>query len=338
MAVVRALDELGHDVEAFYWCNYFNSREPLLHFWKRIQNKFLLGPAIFKINADLVQVVARFRPDLVFIYRGTHILASTINAIKQSAPGCVVFGYNNDDPFAEGHSPFLWRHFLKSTPSYDLMFAYRHHNIGEYLSIGAKRAELLRSWYLPWSNCPVVLDDSDRARYECDVVFAGHFEDDGRLQLLEKIVSSGFSLRLYGPPGEWDRLIEKSPILNHIAPIRQIWGDEYNKAISGAKIALCFLSKLNRDTYTRRCFELPAMGTLLLSEYSNDLASLYSEGEEAEFFRSSDELLFKISKYIKNEKDRCRIAGNGKKRVVDDGHDIFSRMSYVLSFSNGIPD
>ena len=331
VAVTQAFRKLGHKVESFYWCAYFVSQKPLTRFILRAQNKFLLGPALKKLNSDLVKLAVKVRPDIVFIYRGTHIFSKTIHAIKNSAPNCVILGYNNDDPFAEGHSRILWRHFMESIPSYDLIFAYREHNLSEFREFGAKHIELLRSWYLPWASHPVKCEEAEGPLYECDIVFIGHFENDGRLELLEEIALNGFDLRLYGPPYEWNSLLMKSPVLKHLAPVRLIWGEDYNKAICGAKIALCFFSKLNRDTYTRRCFEIPATETLLLSEYSDDLASIYMEGKEADFFRNSEELILKISRYIGDDDLRLRVAAGGRERVVCDGHDIFSRMEYVLS-------
>ena len=124
----------------------------------------------------------------------------------------------------------------------------------------------------------------------------------------------------------------KSVVLKHLAPVHLVWNEDYKKALCGAKIALCFFSKLNRDTYTRRCFEIPATGTLLLSEYSDDLASLYQEGEEADFFKNKEEMIQKIKLYLGNDDLRSRVAVNGNQRAIIDGHDIFSRMAKVLDF------
>lgn len=124
----------------------------------------------------------------------------------------------------------------------------------------------------------------------------------------------------------------KSVILKHLAPVHLVWNEDYNKALCGAKIALCFFSKLNRDTYTRRCFEIPAAGTLLLSEYSDDLASLYQAGEEADMFKTKQEMIQKINLYLDNDDLRSRVAANGNQRAIIDGHDIVSRMAKVLDF------
>jgi spore maturation protein CgeB len=122
--------------------------------------------------------------------------------------------------------------------------------------------------------------------------------------------------------------------LHHLAPVRQVWGENYNKALCGAKVALCFLSKLNQDTYTRRCFEIPATKTMLLSEHSDDLATLYREGVEAEFFRSGDELIAKLHRYVADEALRRSVAEAGYRRVVADGHDVISRMRQVINWVN----
>ncbi len=332
VAVVEAFKKLGHQVEAFYWQNYFNSQNSVERLWKRIQNKFLFGPTLNKINTGLLNTAKKYNPKLIFIYRGTHIYPETITAIKQELPDCVMYGYNNDDPFAKGHPPWLWRHFLKSVSQYDLVFAYRHHNLDDFKKIGVRRVELLRSWFLPDQNHPVILTKNEKATYECDVVFIGHYENDGRLEYLEEIVRNGYKLRLFGPDYEWNHLLAKSKILKHLAPVHLVWNEDYNKALCGAKIALCFFSKLNRDTYTRRCFEIPATKTLLLAEYSDDLSSLYQAGEEADFFQNKEEMIRKIKLYLGNDSLRKCVSKNGNQRVITDGHDIVSRMEKVIDF------
>ncbi len=332
-SVYQAFQKLGHEVSKFGWQDYFKSDKGAFDkLNKRIQNRFLIGPIIWKLNQDLVKAATECAPDVLFVYRGTHITAATLKKIKKRLPTVTLVGYNNDDPFAKGHPYSLWRTFFKAVPVYDLMLAYRHHNVDDFLRIGAQRAELLRSWYFPERNHPVVLAAEDKPKYECDVVFIGHHEADDRKQYLEEVVRQGFKLRLFGPGYDWDPILKDSPELQSQIPVRLMWGEDYNKALCGAKVVLCFLSKLNRDTYTRRCFEIPATGTLMLSEYTDDLASLYKPGEEADFFKSKDELIEKLRLYIENDELRQTVAANGYKRVTEDGHDVVSRMKQVLEW------
>jgi len=330
VAVVEAFKQLGHQVESFYWQAYFSAANVLFLQWHLTQNKFLIGPTIKKLNKDLIKKAVQFSPDLIFIYRGTHITSNTIIEIRRNLPNSLVYGYNNDDPFSKEHPPWLWRNFLESVPVYDIVFAYRHHNLDDFTKMGAKRVELLRSWFIPSKNNPISLTGQEKEIYDCDVIFIGHFEDDGRLDCLEEIARLGIKLHLFSPPYGWNHRLEKSAVLKHLAPVRPVWNEEYNKALCGAKIALCFFSKLNRDTYTRRCFEIPATQTLLLSEYSSDLASIYRAGEEADFFKDKEDLIKKIQLYLGNDSLRSRVALNGFKRVNKDGHDIVSRMKKVL--------
>jgi spore maturation protein CgeB len=329
-AVLSALVELKHEAQEFSWHHYYISNNRIKRLFKKIQNKFIIGPMLKKINKDLLKVVNNFNPDLMFFYRGTHILPSTLVEIKKLSPKIILVGYNNDDPFAAGHPSSLWRHFLKGVPLYDLILGYRHHNLKDFTQIGAKRVGLMRSWYFPSRNHPVKLSNDDEKRYGCDVVFIGHYENDFRKQYLEEVVRSGFSLKIFGPGYEWDKILKNSPELKSQIPVNLVWGEEYNKALCGAKVGLCFLSKLNRDTYTRRCFEIPATKTMMLSEYTDDLASLFQEGHDADFFRSKDQLIEKIRLYVENEDLRKVVAGNGNKRVKNDGHDVVSRIKDLL--------
>lgn len=331
-AVLKAFKVLGHEVLKFSWHDYFKAGNRLDAFNKKFQNRFITGPIVWRLNQDLIRAAAGFSPDMVFVYRGTHITAATLKKLKQQHPGATLVGYNNDDPFAAGHHYSLWKHFLKAVPEYDLMLAYRHHNLDDFLGIGAKRVELLRSWYFPERNHPVTLTDEEKEKYECDVVFVGHYEADFRKSYLEELVRQGYRLKLFGPGYDWDPVLMKSPELSHLVPVRLVWGEEYNKALCGAKMALCFLSKHNRDTYTRRCFEIPATGTLMLSERTADLASLFDEGSEADYFSSREEMMEKVRLYLGDEARRQKVADSGYKRVLSDGHDVVSRMRQLLGW------
>lgn len=332
----QALRALGHDVDGFKWFSYFSEKQErtatIGNFLKRAQNKYVCGPLLTQVNQDFQDRAKALRPQMIFIYRGTHITARTIRAIKAELPGVVVVGYNNDDPFAPSQPSYLWRHFLASVPEYDLVLAYRHRNLKEFVAVGAKRVELLRSWYVPGRNYPMAVTPDQQQSFACDVVFVGHFEPDSRLEYLEAIVQAGFRLRLFGPAKYWNQPLRNSEVLRHLAPVRMVWGEDYNRALCGAKVALCFLSKLNRDTYTRRCFEIPASGALLLSEHSDDLAGMYREGQEADYFRNKDEMLEKISLYVSDEGRRRAVAEAGHVRVRADGHDVESRMRQVIAW------
>jgi hypothetical protein len=341
-AVFQAFLKLGHECHKFSWHEYFKpaSRPTLIKsveiFSKKFQNKYIFGPIINSINNDLILYADQHRPDIIFIYRGTHIKPGTLRTIKKLLPETVIMGYNNDDPFAQGHPFWLWRLFLASVPIYDMVLAYRIHNLEELKRAGAKRVNLLRSWYIPERSYPVQLSPEEQSQYGCDVAFIGHYERDWRIEIMEEIVKRGYKFKLYGPGYDWDPIIRKNSLLQSQVPVRLVWGEQYNKACCGAKIVLCFFSKLNRDTYTRRCFEIPATGTLLISEYSDDLASMFQEGVEADYFRSKEELLEKIKYYLGNDETRKSVSDAGLQRVRRDAHDVVSRMKQVLDWAGEI--
>jgi spore maturation protein CgeB len=68
----------------------------------------------------------------------------------------------------------------------------------------------------------------------------------------------------------------------------------------------------------------------MLCEFSEDIASLFREGEEADFFRNPNEMLEKIRIYLSDDHLRTAISEAGFRRVYQDGHDIVSRVKYVM--------
>lgn len=115
---------------------------------------------------------------------------------------------------------------------------------------------MLRFYYLTRQNYP--LFSVDEKRYVYDVVFLGHYEDDDRLLYIQKLTEAGITVGV--PKSSWSEKINNKCLLQ-----LENTGTAYNQILNESKIALVFLSTLNKDTYTRRCFEIPAARTFMLS-------------------------------------------------------------------------
>ncbi|MEN9635901.1 MAG: hypothetical protein RL077_4305 [Verrucomicrobiota bacterium] len=335
-ACSRALESLGCQVLRFGWNDRFKRwvpgcSEPVFRsWWLRMQSRAQSGPAVWQLQRDLVRMAAQGRPDVVFFYNVQLIDPATVRALKAAVPGVVLCQYANDNPFSARAVSGLWRKFLRSIPEFHLHFAYRQSNVAEFRKRGAREVPLLRSYFIPEDDFPIAESDRDR-RFECDVVFAGHYENDGRLAALEAVMRAGFRLKLFG--GGWSaalpRLAEDSPV-RALYPISPVTGADYRQAICGAKAALCFLSSMNCDTYTRRSFQIPAMGVAMLSQRTADLTGLFAEDREACFFESTDELLQKLKRLVADKDYSESIAAAGRERVWRDEHHVAGRMKHFL--------
>jgi len=340
-AFYNGFKSLGYEVYKFSWKEYFKHYQyahayktdgnKIKSFYHKFQNKFLIGPAIWKINSDVVKKVQEIKPDLVFIYRGTHIYPKTIQKIKQY--GCKVFGYNNDDPFSNKYGLLnfrLWSLYKKSIFEYDWIFSYRWKNIDDYKNLGYNNVSLLRSYYIKEKNFLI-----QNIKKKCEVIFIGHWENDGRDETIKYLLDNGINIKLFGM--EWQRSKYYKFFIQKMGEIKPIYEKEYNLTINQAKIALVFLSKLNNDTYTRRCFEIPATKTMMISEYADDLAdNLFEEDKEAVYFRNKKELLEKVHFYLSNEDKIKEVGENGYNRLMRDGHEVKDRCEEIIKVYNEI--
>jgi spore maturation protein CgeB len=334
----EGLAKAGLVVTSFKWYLYFqqfSEKGRIADMFSRLQNKYMLGFLVKRLNRDLVGQVNRDKPDILFVYRGSHIYPKTLQFIRNANPDILIIGYNNDDPFSALYPKWKWRHFNHSIPCYDLLLAYRFSNLSQFMQKGAKKVDMLRSWFLPDIHKKLAPATINNKSYSCDVIFIGHYEPDGRMEILDALAAKQISVKIFGPSGPtsksgWDEAIANSIHLSTLS-VSYLRGNEYVQAINSAKIALCFLSKLNNDTYTRRCFEIPACGTALFSEWSGDLETIFQDGKNAVLFKNQDELITKVTYYLNHPDELSILAENGRRLMFEEGHDVYSRASWLVN-------
>jgi spore maturation protein CgeB len=111
----------------------------------------------------------------------------------------------------------------------------------------------------------------------------------------------------------------------------EVYGDDYPRALSGAKIGIGFLRRVCPDQHTTRTFEIPACGSMLLAERTAEHQDFFEDGREAEFFESREELVDKARFYCCHEPARRAIAAAGYRRCVDGQYAYVHRMRMALT-------
>ena len=341
-ALAQEFEKQKHTVFRFSWFDDFrkkseNTVEPVFNsFFKRIEYRLGFGPTVFKINKRLVREIKVKQPDVLFIYNGKLIKNKTLTKIRRIFPKIKIVLYANDNPFVRTSIVNVWKHFLQSIPNADICLAYRRSDFDKYILHGASRVEWFRSYFIEEEDYPVARNTIP-VDYKCDVVFAGHFENDGRISALESILTAGYDLKLYG--GGWDvasKYLSAGSPLTQLLPVEPAVGENYRFALCGAKVAICFLSTLNGDTYTRRNFQIPAMKVAMLSQYTDDLRELFPGDLDIVFFADASELIGKLSKLIGDDDLRCRIAKAGFDRVWEQQHHLKGRVKDLTKLINDI--
>lgn len=319
--LVDAFDRLGEDTYSFEWKEYnYKDENCICKLLDSIQTRLVFGPKILKINRRLIAYIKDISPDLVFIYRGIPIYSKTIVEIKKT--GVKVFSYHNDDTFSGVPSKSFYRYYKKSVKECDYNFVYRKKNINDLRNIGVENAAILMPYYIPKLNYPI---DCDKPY---DITFMGHFENDGRDKYIKALKDAGLKIIVFDA-SYWKNSEYNEEFKSIIKPAER--GLKYNELLNKTKIALVFLSKINNDTYTRRCFEIPATKTLMMCEYTDDMASMFEADKEAVYFKTSEELVSKCTMLLNNPTRLKEIAENGYNKVMSARHSIDDRAKEIIN-------
>lgn len=316
---------LGHEVLGLECITDFNTTHPnkLIRFVGKVQERLLVGWPLRCVQQKILNAAFKFQPDLIFCYRARTVLPSTLKKIRAKRPGVKIVCYNNDDPFTKSLGQYYWRNYPKKLPYYDHVFVFRHKNVEDLKRLGYENVSLLRGYAINALHFPLEIQK------DIDVIFIGHYEHDGRDELIKYLMEQGVDIQLYGI--SWRRSKHYHYFRKKLGrEIYPVYGEDYNRMLNRAKIALVLFSHINSDTYTSRVFEIPATKTMMLAPDNNDMRSMFEADVEAVYYQSAIECHDKIQNYLSDER-YCAIAEAGHQRFKKDKHEAVDRCEQVLS-------
>jgi spore maturation protein CgeB len=334
-----ALERLGHDVIPFNSFEY-ESTNPLI---RKIVFRLSAGPAVERLNRDLLLIAEREKPDILWTDKLLWMRPGTLDRFR--AMDITTVSYMIDNPFGTRQDPG-WRLYMKNIPHYDLHVVQRDKNIRDYRSRGARDVIKVQTAYEPTVHYPAPAGWSDKDRNR-EVSFIGTPYDD-RARFLTRLWSQyGLSVAVSGGV-VWKSALGPDATGAIYRGNGELFRDEYREGIWKSKINLSFITHSNCDEFVHKSFEIAGCGGFLLAERSEGHLQRFREDEEAVFFSTIEECVEKIRRYLSDEEARARIAASGNARAKRDGYyndrqvaliiDRAQQIAYRMTSSPCTPD
>ena len=336
---MKAFMRLGHTVSGVHTVEPWTRVSWLK---RQVQRHLQYGSVVDEINRSVLEHAREFRPNLIWAEKQEFLRAETIEELQKLNARCVHF---TPDPYFS----LDWKRTRLmdlTLRSFDALIYCKSYERGQYEALGKPL------FYMPLGYCDEVhrpLTSSD-ARWSCTVGFVGGWEPR-RQHLLHSVAAAGTDVKIWGAyweflcDGKWT--VRRQIILRQLAGQDrfrfhtdallsgahqggEVYQDDYARAITGSKIGIGFLRKAWPDQHTTRSFEIPACGSMLLADRTEEHQAFFEEGTEAEFFRSCEELLDKVNFYCRNESARKLVAAKGYQRCITAGYSYVNRLSAIL--------
>jgi len=282
--------------------------------------------------------IENLNPDLIIIYKGTHLLSQNILEMKVRWPN-ILWACWLLDPFE------LYNNYetktLDTLKLMDAVFIYDQFDLEIAKKINSN------SYYLPAGYDSLKYYPINK-KYESEysLSFVGSVIDY-RLALLEKIIRDNKitinQVKIIA--GKWPGLF-LSKIINQNKFKSYLWqnnyisaitlnSDQVNRLYNDSDICL----NLHRDEWSHcginpRTFEIAGSGNFQICDQVPGIENMFSPEREIVLFKTSEEASDKVRYYLKHHEERKKIAEAGHKRASCEHSykDRFRKMIEIINY------
>jgi spore maturation protein CgeB len=260
----------------------------------------------------LLAQIEEFRPDLVLNQDTFHVDTRLMRRIKGIGRP-ILIGQVGIEP-SRGED---WT-------VYDLMISQLPSMVRRFRALGA-RSEVCHLAFEP-----AILDALPAApAADIDVSFVGTVSADHRQRIaLLEAVAERYDLKLWGNRPQ--ALPASSPL--HRCHQGEVWGADMYQVLRRSRITLnSHIDLAGNDAGNMRLFEATGVGAFLLTDFKDNLDTLFAPDREVAVWRSIDECLKGIDHHLGDDRSRAEIAHAGQARTMAQ-HTYRHRTAEILSF------
>lgn len=260
----------------------------------------------------LLAQIEDFRPDLIINQDTFHVNTSLMRRIKGIGRP-ILIGQVGIEP-SRGED---W-------PVYDLMMSQLSATVNFFrgLGVGAELNHLAFE--------PAILDALPPApAADFDVSFVGTVSADHRQRIaLLEAVAERYDLKLFGSRPQ--ALPAASPL--HRCFQGEVWGADMYQVLRRSRITLnSHIDMAGREAGNMRLFEATGVGAFLLTDFKDNLHTLFEPDREVAVWRSPGDCLAAIDRALGDENGRAEVARAGQARTMAQ-HTYRHRTREILGF------
>lgn len=256
------------------------------------------------LNQQIIDTYNCYRPDIVLIRQGRHILPETVQQIAEKA--FVVLALSD--------MISLFPDIPATFPYYDVIYSYDRADIAQLQDAGFK-AKFKPAGYNKY------IYHKENAEKNCDISFVGTMYPE-RITVLKQLVKTFPTMR-------WEIYGEYAPLRTPLKWLNWRFSSEYkyfrnkylnpvdvNDLYNRSKIVLNIVRANQRDGWSSRLLQIAGAGAFQITDYFDAV--------EKEFdgcvclFKTYNELVERIAYYLDHDDARESIAKRGYDKVIND--------------------
>ncbi|WP_027545046.1 glycosyltransferase [Bradyrhizobium sp. WSM2254] len=162
-----------------------------------------------------------------------------------------------------------------------------------------------------------------------DISFVGAVSADHQQRVAQlEAVARRYDLKLYG--SGLHTLPASSPL--HRCHQGEVWGVEMYQALRASRVTLnSHIDMAGREAGNARLFEATGVGAFLLTDFKDNLDTLFAPEREVAAWRTVEDCLAQIERYLADDAARLSIAKAGQARTFA-AHTFRRRVEEILAF------
>jgi spore maturation protein CgeB len=264
------------------------------------------------LNDILKAQIQYHRPDVVLNHAVNRVGSDVLKEIKSSTRLLVA---QIASPLPKG----------ETLAFYDLVITSSPHLFNHFSGVG------LNTEFIRLGFQPDVLKDIPARNQDISVSFVGSFFPDHktRIEFLEYLCQ-------HSDLNVWGNGIDRLPKHSNI-PARyrgQAWGIRMYEILRKSKITINHHTDIaGAYASNMRLYEATGVGTMLLTDWKDNLADLFEPGREVVAYRSREECRDLLSYYLTHDDEREAIALAGQQRTLTE-HNYYCRMKDLAEAVN----
>lgn len=279
------LKELGVDVYHFCTQSLFYD-----YYHQSILNKLVFRAGlsgIYKtINEEFKQLVEKFEPDIVWVFKGMEILPESLQFAKRQKIKLV--NYNPDSPFIFSARGSGNANVKKSISLYDLHLTY-HPGVKKRIDSHYKTSSAILPFGFDLNDA--LYDKCCRQQEVVKACFVGN-PDKQRINFLLQLANGGVKLDVFG--NFWKRYISH-PNISVFSPVL---GDDFWLTLRKYRIQLNLMRPHNPDSHNMRSFEIPGVGGVQLAPDTCDHKTYFLPGKEIFLYKDASDCIEQINRLL----------------------------------------